>query len=59
VNDKLVEEMKSLEDQLARGDEAVKEVETKAKKIEQEKKELDKQVNFNCFCDQVWPGRYF
>ena len=43
----LKEETRALEEMLARGDMAVREVEEKARKIEAEKKELDKQVGKN------------
>ena len=43
-NKQLAAEKSELEEQLAKGDEAGREMETKARKIEAEKKELDKQV---------------
>jgi Flp pilus assembly protein TadB len=45
VNEKLAAEMRELEEILSRGDEAVREVEERARKVEMEKKELDKQVS--------------
>ena len=46
VNEKLKQEKRELEEILARGDEAVREVEEKARKVEAERKALDKQVIF-------------
>lgn len=45
LNQRLLAEKEELEEQLAKGDEAVRELEDKAKKIENEKKEVEKQVS--------------
>ena len=44
INEKLAAERAELEESLARGDEVVKEMADKAKKLETEKNQLDKQV---------------
>ena len=44
VNERLQAEKAELEEILAKGDTAVQEVEAKARKIEAEKKDLDKKV---------------
>lgn len=44
VNDKLLEEKRELEEILAKGDTAVREMEDKTRKIEAEKQKIDKEV---------------
>merc|ERR1712108_92186 len=45
INEKLAAETAELEDALSRGDEMVKEMESKVKKLEADKQKVDRQVN--------------
>ena len=44
LNQKMLEEKREMEELLAKGDTAVRDMENKAKKIENERKQLDKEV---------------
>ena len=58
LNEKLAAETSELEDALARGDEMVKEMEGKVKKLEAEKQKVDRQVMrvFMCTLTKFYPG---